>query len=268
MAERTGMEKKEVDGLALWNFAHFPSGQAHFVTGRQGGVSNVPFDSLNLSFSAGDTPENVKENRARLAAAMGLPSSDLIFVSQCHSSDIIVIAEESQCKEIYQADALVTTLRKKCICVMGADCVPILVYDPVKEVVGAIHAGWRGTAAKICAKTISLMEKEFGCLAKNLLVGIGPSISQENYEVGEDVFGQFKEEQPDLVNKIFKESDRLGKYQLDLWAANKIQALEAGVAESHIEISGICTYSSHNKFFSARYFKNSTGRLAAGIMLV
>lgn len=261
------MEKKEVDGLALWSFAHFPSGQAHFVTGRQGGVSDAPFNSLNLSFSAGDAPENVKENRARLATAMGLPSSDLIFVSQCHSADIVVISDETQCGEIYQADALVTGLKRKCICVMGADCVPILVYDPVKKVIGAIHAGWRGTSAEICAKTISLMEKKFGCLAEDLFVGIGPSISQKNYEVGEDVFDQFKEGQPELAGKFFRKGDQQGKYQLDLWSANKSQALRAGIPEAHIEISGICTYSSHNEFFSARYFKNKTGRLAAGIML-
>lgn len=262
------MHKSESNGLALWQFDKLPSGQKHFVSGRQGGVSEEELSSLNLSFSAGDSPENVKENRTRLAHALGLKSDDLVFISQCHSADIIVLRSEEDCKEVYRADALVTNLTNKCICVMGADCVPVVVYDPVKKVVAAIHAGWRGTSASITAKTLLLMEQMYGCKPHQMYVGIGPSISQEHYEVGKEVYEEFKHLHPDDVDQIFYYDSQKNKYFPDLWLANQLQALRIGVPQENIEIAGICTYSHPKEFFSARYFKNKTGRFSAGICLM
>jgi YfiH family protein len=261
------VKKEEVAGLALWQFDHFPLGQKHFVSGRQGGLSEGPLSSLNLSLSAGDNPENVVENRLRLANAMGVERGNLVFISQCHSSRSIVIRQMEDVPQGKEADALITDLPGLCICVMGADCVPVLAIDPVRKVVAAIHAGWRGTADGIVEKTLGRMKATFGCGMENVWVGIGPSISQEKYEVGEEVFVQFQKSRPLEASLIFKHDPQKNKFYPNLWLANELQAIAIGVPKHQIEVAGICTYSNPNNFFSARYFQNKTGRFAAGVML-
>jgi polyphenol oxidase len=260
------LEKYSVNGLSLWQFTKFKDCK-HFVTGRSGGVSKEPFSSLNMSLSAGDSVKNVLDNRKRLAEAIEILPESLVFVSQHHSCDVAIIRGKSDAKEGIEADAMVTNVPDVCICVMGADCVPVLAYDPKMKVVGAIHAGWKGTVASITTKTLQIMEGIFGCNMSDVILGIGPSISQEKYEVGEEVYLKFKENFGNEAETIFKQNSETGKYFPDLWLANQMQALKMGVSEANIEISRICTFTNHEEFFSARYFKNKTGRLAAGIMI-
>jgi YfiH family protein len=148
---------------------------------------------------------------------------------------------------------------------MSADCVPVLLYDREKKVIAAIHAGWKGTVNGIVDKVVSAMKKEFGCLPGNIRAGIGPSICAASYEVGPEVIAQFREKVPD-TEKLF--SNFHGeKAHVDLWEANRAWLLRQGVPEENIEVAGICTFQNPGRFFSARYFKNRTGRFAACIAL-
>lgn len=267
LAQNVEVEKTYIDGLLLWKYRLFPEGQRHFVSGRQGGVSLPPLDSLNLSYSAGDEVESVEGNRKRLAIAMEVKPENLLFVSQCHSATVVVIKDRDAFIKGQEGDAIVTNVPGVCVCVMAADCVPVLAYDPIRKVGAAIHAGWRGTASGIVLKTIGIMVDSFGSDTKDIIVGIGPSISQSKYEVGEDVYLSFKRSRPNEADLIFKYDSSKKKYFPDLWLANKLQALEMGVANSNIEVAEICTFSEQEYFFSARYSKNNTGRFASGIVI-
>lgn len=259
------MKNIVTNGISLWKFKVLED-QVHFVTGRLGGVSPAPYDSLNLSFTTGDDNENVIENRRLLALSIGIMPENLLFVSQCHSNEIVLVNSNADVVG-KNADALLTNVPGLCLCVMGADCVPVLVYDPNKRVAAAIHAGWKGTVASITSKTLETMQLYFGCRMQDVKIGIGPSISQDKYEVGVEVYEQFKTNFGTDVERIFKHHVDSGKYFPDLWMANKMQAMKMGVREKNIEISEICTFSNPNDFFSARFFKNQTGRFAAGIMI-
>ena len=256
------------NGISLWQFENLASqkGIDHFVSGKDGGISIGDCSGLNLSYSVGDSDENVRTNRSKIASVLGINSDQLFFVSQYHS-DVVLVVKEKYDGNPTKADAIVTDAKGICICVMGADCVPLLAYDPVKQVIAAIHAGWRGTASSITFKTLEIMKDQFGCNPKDVILSIGPSISQEKYEVGEEVYLSFLDQQGDESKRYFVHDQASNKYFPNLWEANKDQGIRFGLKEQNIEISGICTYSNHNQFYSARYFKNKTGRFAAGIML-
>jgi hypothetical protein len=160
-------------------------------------------------------------------------------------------------------DAMITNCENICLVAMGADCVPILIYDPENKAIGAVHAGWRGTAQSIAFETIKKMEFHFSSKPENLIAGLGPSIGPEVYEVDMPVYNSFLKSFS-ACHEIFKPLEN-GKFLLDLWNANKIQLTDAGLSEKNIEISGFCTYSNHHLFFSSR--KGDKGRFAAGIML-
>jgi len=195
---------------------------------------------------------------------LGITPGQLKFARQCHSDHIQAIRTlEDQPGE---ADAIITALPGAAIAVLVADCVPVLLYDEKRRAVAAVHAGWRGTVKKIVSKTIRRMKEEFNSAPSDILVGIGPSISAERYEVGEEVIEQVKEVF-DGGAGLLKEGKAPGKAYFDLWECNKRQALEEGVPESQIEIAGVCTFSNPRLFFSARKLGPVSGRFAAGIML-
>ena len=248
--------------LRLWQFENLSELQEvnHFVTGRNSLAKGAEF---TLSFSSSPDKELIRQNRAKLAAAMDVAAEKLFFPSQVHETRIVTVTGQTPKEELMQTDALITNERGICIAVMSADCVPILVFDRKNMVVAAVHSGWRGTVAKILEKTLHRMKAEFGTEGKDIIAGIGPSVSLESYEVGEEVVNAVKEN--------FKQADVLlkpqsnNKAKLDLWNANKIQLLEFGLAENAIEISDLCTVKNNEDFFSAR--KGDSGRFAAGIML-
>lgn len=262
------VKKIEIEEVELWQYSSLLGlgGQRHFVSGRKGGVSQFPYDSLNLSYSAGDERDNVQENRNRLAKSLGIAFENLVFVSQIHSNKVVVVKKPDDTKGV-EADAMVTDVPGLCISVMGADCVPIIAYDPVKNVAGAAHAGWRGTLSSITTQMLHAMIDTYRCLPSDIYVGIGPSASQQRYEVGEDVFLLYKKAFDDAGCEWFKYDKLTNKYFPDLWLANKSQAMWAGVLEHHIEVAGICTMANPNDFFSARLSNNRTGRFASGIVL-
>lgn len=254
--------------LPLWQFNNLQnqSGIRHFVSGRAGGVSSGEVGTFNLSFKVVDSAENVRENRRRLAEAMQVLPEHLLFPAQTHSTNVRLVQAHTHGDDLTNTDALITNVPDRCICVMSADCVPILLYDPVQRAVGAVHAGWRGTVGKILSRTVEAMQSNYNTRPKNLLAGIGPSICPQVYEVGAEVLAAVRETFGN-VNGLIDRENAGGKGYLNLWEANRVQLLQAGVPAASIEVAGICTYQQSNDFFSARKSGNRAGRFAAGIRL-
>ncbi|MGK7396927.1 MAG: peptidoglycan editing factor PgeF [Candidatus Cyclobacteriaceae bacterium M3_2C_046] len=258
------MIKKNQAGLPLFNFASFSrfSKVDHFVTSRSGGMSEN--STLNLSLNTEEPLENALGNRKILAEALGINPSQLLFPKQCHTSQVKIIQSATPLPDLDQTDALVTNVPGLYLSVLVADCVPILLYDPVNEVIGAVHSGWRGTAGKILSSTIKAMQEVYDSLPENIIAGIGPSISAGVYEVGTEVIQAFQQAFPD--NSFTRPvRNKPGHAFCNLWQANRWQLIQSGVPDSQIEIGGLCTYTSNELFFSAR--KGDWGRFAAGIMI-
>lgn len=258
-----------IKSLALeifkFNNLNQEEGIHHAITTRKGGISEGFADSLNLGYGVEDNVKYVEENRRRLAEFMQVPLEKLIFQRQTHSTNFKIITEKNFRDPVLNNDALITNVRGIAITTLGADCVPILLYDKKQKVVAAIHAGWKGTVNGITDKVMQCLKHEFGTNPIDIVAGIGPSICAKNYEVGPEVIDAFTqnfENHHDLI------SNRHGnKGHVDLWLANKTWLMRHGVPESQIEVSGICTFDEHDLFYSARYFKNQTGRFGSSIML-
>ena len=159
---------------------------------------------------------------------------------------------------------LITQLPKVCIGVTTADCVPILFFEPIQKVIAVAHAGWRGTCARIAEKTVNILIDKFNCNPSNIRIVIGPSISVEVYEVGKELVESF-ETAGFETEQIFK--NRNNSIFLDLWKANQLSLEKAGILPKNIEVAGICTFTEHERFFSARRLGIKSGRMLSGIML-
>jgi len=214
----------------------------------------------------GDSEEICKQHRISLAVELKLKPEQLVFPRQTHGTGVAVIHSAIDSADVPDTDALITNVPNLCMCVQTADCVPILLFDPVQKVVAAIHAGWRGTVKKIVKKTITEMEQSFGCSPADLVATIGPSISTQKYEVGEDVIS--------AVNSAFENAELLfepsalsNKCCFNLWEANKTLMVDSGIPEMQIGIMGVCTYSENEVFYSARRDGADTGRMVSGIMI-
>lgn len=242
----------------------------HFVTTRDGGVSQGAYASFNLSPYSGDNPEHVARNREIFS---GLLKSELILPYQTHEDKILCIgpgwhtlAPAEKTRLLHGVDALMTDTPGLCIGVSTADCVPVLLYDPVRRVVAAVHAGWRGTVKHIVSKTVAMMQSHYGTNPSDIYAGIGPSISQLKFEVGEEVTQAFSEAGYNIPELVVRNTVT-GKAHIDLWRANTDDLRRAGVPESHIEVSGICSVRNADQFFSARTLGIKSGRTVSGIMM-
>ncbi|MBN2766875.1 MAG: peptidoglycan editing factor PgeF [Paludibacteraceae bacterium] len=244
---------------------------AHFCTTRQGGVSEGNFSSFNISPFSGDSADNFCSNLQILSHKTGISTNKFVFPFQTHEDKILTIDSHFQHKSLHDKqqalkgiDAIITREKGICIGVTTADCVPILIFDRKQKVIAAVHAGWRGTCARLVEKTIKEMQKTCGTNTKDIFALIGPSISPVVYEVGPELQTLFRE--ADFpVEKIFSEKNE--KFLLDLWEANRYLLTENAVPISQIEVSGICTYTEHNNFFSARRLGIKSGRMYSGIAL-
>lgn len=243
----------------------------HFVSTRDGGISEGGHYSLNLSFRVNDDPYNVKWNRELIARSFGIAQGQLVFASQTHDDKVAVIdktflelREEDQNLFLQGVDAMVTNQKDTCICILTADCASILLYDPVTPAVGIAHAGWKGTVSKIAGKTVTAMAKNYGSNPGNIIAAIGPCISAGSFEVGEEVATIFENT---FTNKdaIVLRKPEWPKPHVDIVAANCETLTEAGIKAENIETSGICTFQNDDIFFSAR--KNARGRFGAGLMM-
>lgn len=246
---------------------------SHFATTRYGGCGTGAYASFNCSPYCGDDEEVVRLNQQRLFAELPQVPDALIIPQQTHETDICVVdsaflslSVEEQQRQLYGIDAVITNQPGCCICISTADCVPLLLYDKKHGVVAAVHSGWRGTVARIVAKTLQKMNEQYQTRGEDLLVVIGPSISQVSFEVGEEVLDAFGEAHFE-IDKIASRNAQTGKPHIDLWEANRLQLLAFGVPEAQVEVAGICTYIRHDLFFSARRLGIRSGRMLSGIMI-
>lgn len=244
---------------------------AHFCTDRIGGASMGNYASFNMSPFSGDDPEQYNTNKSILCRQLGIEPDKIIIPFQTHGCEVLEIddafsqlSNEEKSNSLYGIDALFTQLPGICIGVTTADCVPLLFFDPHKQVIAVAHAGWRGTCGRIAEKTVQSLVDKFNCQPSDILVTIGPSISSSVYEVGKEVVDRFEDAGFDIPTII---TTKLSSFYLDLWKANQLSLEKAGVVNNHIEISGICTYTEHEKFFSARRLGIKSGRMLSGIML-
>lgn len=242
----------------------------HFTSTIKGGVSKETYTSLNLSPYAGDDPDAVTENQERIANIMGISVENLYIPYQIHKDNILTIdklfTQKSDLEKLTLMngiDALITDQKEIFIGITTADCVPILIFDPKKKVLAAIHAGWKGTVLGIAEKTVKKMIEQYQCIPQNLVVGIGPCISQKVFEVGNEVIEAFIENGFD-EKEISYRNPVSGKSHINLELANKILLTKAGIPEQNIEIANICTYSNSEILFSARRQTIHSGRILTG----
>ena len=241
-----------------------------FSTTRHGGYSTGQYSSFNCNHYCGDSPEAVVRNRKLLMEIMPCRPQALVIPHQVHSSEVCKIdcnfleSDEAERKELLEGvDAVITNLPEVCLCVSTADCIPVLCYDVRNKAIAAIHAGWRGTVARIVEKTLQEMNVTYGTRMQDVAAVIGPGISLQSFEVGDEVYQAFL----DAGFQMERISRRYSKWHIDLWEANRLQLVSAGVNESSIEVSGICTYINNDDFFSARRSGIKSGRIISGIML-
>lgn len=238
-------------------FTTFPS----LVTGestRHGGVSPAPYNSLNLGGSTKDEPENVLENNKRFFQSLNIDFENVAKSLQVHGAEILTVTAAGR----YEGyDALITNISNIQLAVTIADCTPILIFDPIKKAVAAIHAGWRGTVQEIVLKTGLAMQKEYGTNPEDCLAYIGTCIDECSFEVGEDVADNF--------NSSFKRwDDEKNKFFVDLKSANKEQLIRFGIKPENIEVSPFSTVLNNEDYFSYRYENGLTGRMLVTIGLI
>lgn len=241
-----------------------------FSTTRRGGFSSGAYGELNINHYCGDDEAHIALNREALCRELGIADDRLVMPHQTHQTEGCLVddaflqlpAAERQ-HRLEGIDALVTDVPGVCIGVSTADCIPLLLYDPDHRAVGAVHAGWRGTVARIAGRAVRRMHDAFQTRPDRLRAVVGPGISLESFEVGQEVYDAFAAAGFDMPVI----SRRYDKWHLDLPECNRQQLLALGVPPDHIVMSGICTYQQHDRFFSARRLGIRSGRIFTGIIL-
>ena len=247
-----------------------PDGVVAFSTTRQGGVGEGPYGEFNVNDYCGDNPDVIAANKAGLCKELDIPVRHLLFPHQVHGTEICQVDEsflgmswEEQTVALDGVDALVTNVGGVCLGVSTADCIPILLYDPTHHVTAAIHAGWRGTVARIVEKTVRHLRETMHTCPRDLYAIVGPGISLTHFEVGDEVYEQFE-------SAGFKMADiacRQEKWHIDLPLCNVMQLQDCGVSTANIHDSAICTYDQVERFFSARRLGIHSGRILTAIMM-
>ena len=269
-------ELGDIRFFAFESFSRFVN-LTSVVTTRHGGESQGVYASFNLGLTAGEDATVVERNRARLSAFTSLEVSGITCGRQVHGTAVAVVGAEDAGRRYEDTDALITDVPDIPLVVFVADCVPVALYDPVRRAVGIVHAGWRGTAAGIVGEAVRAMYREFGSEPEDIVAGIGPSIGPCCYEVRGDVVDRFHAEHPDIADVVLSSPEfaSAGSFEgvnddaklLDLWTANRLQLVGAGLDEASIETAEICTSCNTDTFYSYRREKNGTGRQAALVML-
>ena len=262
---------KESDGVVYLTFRNLEQipGIVHGFSTRLGGVSKGDCSAMNLGFGRGDEKDCVEENYRRMSKALGVKMEDMVLSHQTHTVNVRVMTEADRGKGVvrprdYQdVDGMVTNVPDLVLVTMYADCVPLFFVDPVNHAVGLAHSGWKGTVAKIGLHTVEVMKETYGTLPEHLSAVIGPSICQDCYEVSEDVIIQFRDHfESSILEKLFYQKEN-GKYQLNLWEANRQVLLEAGIPKEQILLPDLCTCCNPQFLFSHRASKGKRGNLGA-----
>ena len=278
-------------------------GLLHGFSTRQGGFSRVfrpglpvGFGDLNLGYTKQDNPELVRKNRAAFLKALGAGAMQRFgLLQQKHTPVVRILNRMDDAAPDFlepatlRGDALVTNVPGVLLTVQAADCTPVLLFDPVQRAIAAIHAGWRGTLARIVERTVGSMRLRYGTRPADLLAVIGPSVGPDSYAVGEEVRHDFESQfayAPQLFREVYESDPIRDKYpllfltarapghspigpqlHLDLWQANRLQLRDAGLPDEHIHVMGDDTAADTGRFFSYRAEEGFTGRMMAAIGL-
>lgn len=252
----------------------------HGFSTRLGGVSSGIFSSLNLGAQSSpykDDPNNIKENFIRIAGALGVDANSFVISDQVHKTNIRLVNGNdkgkgfSRPRDYAEIDGLITNTPGITLVTKYADCVPLFFVDPINKAIGLSHSGWKGTINRIGQKTIEEMGKAFDSNPKDIIAIIGPSICMECYEVGEEVAIEFNKAfansmdnnlQSNKISPILSKNKR-GRFQLNLWEANRRILMDAGLLLDHIHVSGVCTSCNSELLFSHRKTNGKRGSLAA-----
>lgn len=247
-------KKSSSDEPDIHNFPDLDRlGFTSFVTGRRGGISPAPFDSLNVSVNVGDTESNVSANMAKIKKSLGF--ENLWAPVQVHGNSVVVIDLAPPSSPV-EADAVITSLSNLTIAVRTADCLPILLADPRRKVVGVVHAGRRSTELQTANDTVRKMQEQFNCDPADIHAGLGPCIRSCCYEVDGETAAKFQ-----------NCCGGAGERYLDIVEANINQLTNAGILKGKIYDSGVCNSCSKAEFFSHRADGGMTGRFLSGISL-
>jgi polyphenol oxidase len=251
--------------IRLFQFDIFGKEVTQAVFTRRGGVSPDPWASLNLGSTVGDNLEHVRKNHQLALAALEREMASIFDVWQVHGVNVAIAeAPRSVDKPHLQADAILTDKPGITLMMRFADCVPIMLHDPVRKVVGIAHAGWLGTVRGTIRFTVEAMQKRFKTNPADILAAIGPSIGADHYEIGAEVVSQVRKAFGIHAESLLSEKNSSTRF--DLWAANHLLLEQAGV--SQIEVAGLCTACATENWYSHRAEKGHTGRFGAVIALV
>lgn len=244
----------------------------HGFSTRLGGVSTGIFSSMNFGADTSpyrDEPANILENYKRIAEGIGVDPHSMVVSRQVHKTNIRVVEEADRGKGAFiptdyeEIDGLITNKPEITLVTKYADCVPLYLVDPKRRAIGLTHSGWRGTVKKIGKITVEAMQQSFGCRPEDIIAVVGPSICADCYEIGEEVAEEFKKAFMQQGNAKILTTKENGKYQCDLWAANRAVFEEAGLKPENIHISGVCTCCNSELLFSHRKTQGKRGSLAA-----
>ena len=248
-------------------------GVAHGFSTREGGISEGIYASLNLGLRRGDDREKVLENYRRFCGAIGADFDGLVLARQVHGDRVMAVTAADRGlgiiddRQDYEADGLITDVPGVCLTVFTADCVPVLLYDPVRRVVAAVHAGWRGSANGIVERAVEKMTDHYGCDPRTILAAIGPSISGCCFETDEDVPNALSQALGTGALRYIRMTGD-GKFHVDLKGCNALRLERAGLTEEHIAVSDLCTMCEHERFWSHRYTGGERGSQATMIQLL
>lgn len=261
--------ERERNGVPYLSFPLFEETNIvkHGFSTRLGGVSTGCWSSMNISTTRGDVPEHVEKNRELIAKAIGVCEEDFTYTHQTHTTNVAVVGASDKGKHFAETDGMITDVPGICLVTFYADCVPLYFVDPVKRVIGLSHSGWRGTVGKMGKVTVEKMTEVYGVKPENVLAAIGPSICQDCYEVSEDVINQFRSAFAEELFPVLFYRKENGKYQLNLWEANRQVLLETGIAEEHMAVTNLCTHCNPDILFSHRASGNRRGNLSAFLAL-
>jgi len=272
---RNGMELREKKGIPYFVFPHLERCGVvkHGFSTRLGGVSTGDLATMNFGVARGDRPEIVQKNFRRMMGVLDMTPERLVLSKQTHTTNVRVVTEEDAGKgfdrerDYDDVDGLVTNVPNLPLVTFYADCVPLFFVDPVKNVIGLSHAGWRGTVAKMAMAAVQKMQEVYGSDPADILAGVGPCICQSCYEVGPEVAEAFLKDWPEAVCSEILMAKPDGKYLLDLKLANAACMEAAGILPEHIGIADVCTCCNPELLFSHRASKGRRGNLAAFLCL-
>ncbi|MCY3781005.1 MAG: peptidoglycan editing factor PgeF [Chloroflexi bacterium] len=258
------MERVSKSGLSFYRNQAW-QGVRHGIFTRQGGASKSHWSSLNLGASIGDDPAAVVENHRRIYDAVEVNPRSAVSSWLVHSVETLVInGNTSSNGQLKKADAIITDQADRPLVMRYADCVPLLLYDPVRRAIGLGHAGWRGTVKGMAGKMVREMRFAFGCLPEDIQAVIGPAISRRNYRVGADVVAEADAYFGEDAGVVARDPAG-GTQTFDLWRANQLDLSRHGVTE--VEVLDICTYENTDEFYSHRAEEGMTGRFGVVISL-